>query len=266
MEALYHESKPRAPCCCFLSMGSDPTPQIEALAKRMRTNCKAISMGQGQEVHARALLAEFMQSGGCVLLQNCHLGLEFMVELLDIILDAENPHPSFRLFMTTEVHNKFPISLLQICIKFTNDPPQGVRAGLKRTYTSLPPDTLEYTNASQWRPMLYAISFFHSVVQERRKFGALGMNVFSNLKYLCVSKQFWFAILYCAFVSTLLYIGWNIPYEFNWADWAACVQYFQQHLDEIDPKKGVSWVTIRYMVGEVHYGGRVTGNLIIQFP
>jgi dynein heavy chain len=155
-------------------MGSDPTTQIEALAKRVRLQCKAISMGQGQEVHARALLSHFMQDGGWVLLQNCHLGLEFMVELIDIILEAENPHPTFRLWMTTEVHPKFPIALLQICIKFTNDPPQGVRAGLKRTYTSLPPDTLEYTNAHQWRPMLYAISFMHSVVQERRKFGALG--------------------------------------------------------------------------------------------
>ena len=158
-------------------MGSDPSPQIEAMAKRMRTPCKAISMGQGQEVHARALLSEFMTGGGCVLLQNCHLGLEFMSELLGIILEAENVNPTFRLWMTTEVHCKFPISLLQICIKFTNDPPQGVKAGLKRTYTSLQPDTLEYTNAPQWRPMLYAISFLHSVVQERRKFGALGTPV-----------------------------------------------------------------------------------------
>ena len=47
--------------------------------------CSAISMGQGQEVHARRLVSQSMQEGHWVLLQNCHLGLDYMDELLSTV-------------------------------------------------------------------------------------------------------------------------------------------------------------------------------------
>ena len=38
-----------------------------------------------------------------------------MDELLDTVVDAEQVHDSFRLWMTTEEHVHFPIGLLQVC-------------------------------------------------------------------------------------------------------------------------------------------------------
>ncbi|KAL3286856.1 hypothetical protein HHI36_001344 [Cryptolaemus montrouzieri] len=127
-----------------------------------------------------------------------------MQEILVLFLELEKGgtfNKNFRLWLTTEEHEKFPISLLQMCIKFTNEAPSGIRAGLTRTYISMNQDMLDYSDSKQYIPLIYAISFLHTIVQERRKFGPL---------------------------------GWNIPYEFNSADW--------------------------YMLGEVHYGGRVTDD------
>ncbi|BES88501.1 dynein heavy chain [Nesidiocoris tenuis] len=125
LEDLYKESKPKTPMICFLTMGADPTTAIEALAKRLEFGLGAISMGQGQEVHARVMMKSSMEEGKWLLLQNCHLGIQYMHEVFDTITTTKVVNEGFRLWITTEPTPAFPISVLHISHKFTNDPPQG---------------------------------------------------------------------------------------------------------------------------------------------
>lgn len=60
LEKMWEESDPRTPLICFLSMGSDPTDSIIALGKKLKIETRYVSMGQGQEVHARKLLQQTM--------------------------------------------------------------------------------------------------------------------------------------------------------------------------------------------------------------
>lgn len=60
LERMWEDSDPRTPLICFLSMGSDPTDSIIALGKRLKIETRYVSMGQGQEVHARKLLQQTM--------------------------------------------------------------------------------------------------------------------------------------------------------------------------------------------------------------
>ena len=227
LETLAEEADSQTPLVCLLSTGSDPASQIETIARNRMQEYRQISMGQGQEDLARRMLAESLLNGYWLMLQNCHLCVEFCSEVMQTLLDTTDIHHHFRLWVTSEVHQDFPIGLLQMSIKFTNEAPSGVKSSLKRRFAELPPDTLDYSNHSAWPALLYGVAFLHAVVQERGKFGT---------------------------------IGWNNPYEFNRADFYSSTQFIMNHLDELEPKRGISWDTVQYMLSEIQYGGKITDD------
>ena len=227
MEQTWRETTPWTPVICLLSAGADPTKLVEELAKRKKIKMNGVSMGQGQEIIARKLISAATQDGTWVLLQNTHLGLGYLTEVESFLTKTKNLHEDFRLWITAEPHPQFPIGLLQMSIKLTNEAPVGMRAGLRNSYAWVSQDMLDTVGRYEWRQMLFVMCYMHSVVQERRKFGP---------------------------------IGWNIRYEFNQSDLSACVQFLQNHLTEMDAKKLASptWPTVTYMISQIQYGGRIT--------
>lgn len=80
------------PCCS----GSDPTKLIEDLAKRKKIKTLRVSMGQGQEIIADKLLTAAAADGHWLLLQNTHLGLNYLTELEGRLSKADDLHEDFR--------------------------------------------------------------------------------------------------------------------------------------------------------------------------
>jgi dynein heavy chain len=229
IESIFEGMTSTTPVIFLLSTGADPTDSIEGLARKRKLQSPAvISMGEGQDEYAIKAMLAGAANGSWVLLQNCELGLDLMVKMEDFLAKlSEGMDPNFRLFITALPDEAFPLGLLQMSTKVTNEPPAGLKAGVLKSYTVLvDQDRLERVDqgAAQWRQLLFALCFMHSTVQERRKFGSL---------------------------------GWGIPYEYNNGDLTACILFLEKHLYN----GTISWPTLQYMVCEAQYGGKITDSL-----
>lgn len=240
LAASFKDSAPNVPIIFVLSTGADPTMYLFNLAKELGVfeRLKMISLGQGQGPIAEGLISAGREGGDWVCLQNCHLASSWMPELEKILESHQTMklHDDFRLWLTSMPSKIFPASVLQSGIKLTNEPPKGLRANLKRTYEDMPENEFLYFDSKAessddldsenkivpWKKLLFGLCFFHAVIQERRKYGP---------------------------------IGWNIRYEWNQSDLLTAQANLRMYLEE---QAKVPYETLRYVVGEVNYGGRVT--------
>lgn len=218
-----------SPLIFVLSPGSDPMSALMAFAEEMRMAKKlqSISLGQGQGVIAERMLETAMQKGTWVLLQNCHLCISWMPELERLCeeISVDKVHKDFRLWLTSMPDKHFPVAVLQNGVKMTNEPPKGLRANLKSTYYRLDDDKLNVTEKPvAYRKLLFGLSFFHAIIIERKKFGAL---------------------------------GWNIPYEFNESDLAICKSQLEMFLDQYE---AIPYEVLNILTSYINYGGRVTDD------
>ncbi|TGZ71294.1 hypothetical protein CRM22_002727 [Opisthorchis felineus] len=220
-------TNPTIPIVLIVQPGSDPQTQLANLAQQLEfghTRIKYLSMGQGQEPHAENLFVQCAARGNWLLLQNCHLLIRFIPTLEKLLDDLTKPHPDFRLWMTTEMVNNFPIGMLQRSYKVVMEPPSGLKQNLAAGVSKLSHEQFVSCAHPNYRPCLFTLIFLHAVLQERRRYGKL---------------------------------GWNVSYDFADSDFQVSLRILQISLAKSEEKKTeISWDTIKYLIGEVMYGGR----------
>eukprot|EP00698_Gefionella_okellyi_P019038 TRINITY_DN5781_c1_g2_i1.p1 TRINITY_DN5781_c1_g2~~TRINITY_DN5781_c1_g2_i1.p1 ORF type:complete len:3148 (-),score=914.00 TRINITY_DN5781_c1_g2_i1:20-9082(-) len=225
LQRLYEEeTRAEEPILLIATAGADPTNEVVEVANKVvgRENYDQVAMGQGQQDVALRLLLEAARNGRWLVLKNLHLVTSWL-PTLEKELNALRPHKNFRLWLTTEPHNKFTSILLQSSLKVTFEAPPGVKRNLQRTYESWQPKDIS-SGTPLRAQLLFALAWFHAIVQERR---------------------------------TYMPQGWTKFYEFSFGDARAGADV----IDRVTAGGAVpDWPTIHGLLENAIYGGRVDNN------
>ena len=76
------------------------------------------------------------------------LRMENLVQ--NLIEDPSNINSKFRLFLSSMPSKSFPSFVLQNSLKVTNEPPKGLRANMKRSFTDINNDFFENNGNFQY--------------------------------------------------------------------------------------------------------------------
>ncbi|ETO04867.1 dynein heavy chain, cytosolic [Reticulomyxa filosa] len=218
---------------------------LQRLAKQLNRDIRMVPLESGQTKTGTSVLQSALTSGHWVYLANCHLSITWMSDLEQLIesyctaKNASKPHPDFRLWLSSKPNPQFPVSILQRSLKITIEPPSGLKMNMKRLYDSSYTNmfnknilviyhtglSLQHCNQVHFRKLLFGLTWFHSLLLERRKFGSL---------------------------------GWNAPYNFLDSDFQTSLSILSLYLNKY---KETPWDAIKYLIGDINYGGRVTNAM-----
>jgi dynein heavy chain len=227
------------PIFFVLFPGVDPTPEVEVIGKMNGKTLSDgtfinISMGQGQEEYAIKTLKEAGKSGNWVMFQNVHLMVAWMKVFeknFEEVID-DDPHADFRCFISSEPPPMpqmeiIPESILQNALKVANEAPTDLKSNIRRAMSKFDEAYYEKSKShkhTEFKAILFGLCMFHSLILGRKKFGSQ---------------------------------GWSRNYNFNDGDLTICGDILHNYLANYEK---VPYADLRYLYGEVMYGGHITDN------
>ena len=214
----------KTPIIIILKQGVDPLRLIQKIAKthEMDEKIDIVSLGKGQGEKAQKLIEQAIPEGRWVILQNCHLAKSWMQSLEDIIVNLEKKN----------INENFKLVITSMPCEYFS---VGILhrclkialeppSGIKSNILRAIPIVSSDKKNDEVNKILMNLCVFHAIVQERNKFGSL---------------------------------GWNIRYDFNESDLEISSSMIYILADE----DNIPWDALKFIIGEVNYGGRVTDEL-----
>lgn len=214
------ETDPETPILFITSLGSDPSKELDEFAIKQVGPERFIqlSMGGGQNEIALKLLEECAAQGKWLFFKNLHLVPGFLVTLEKTFRKVEKDK-NFKLWLTSEEQNQFPIIFLENCFKVSYESPPGLKLNVQRVYLTLNNQEFKSYSPEKAR-LIYLLAYFHAILQERR-----------------------------------IYIpqGWSKYYEFSSSDFkAGCLA-----IETIINQNVVDWPGLFGLMENAIYGGRI---------
>jgi len=233
-DVVFEQSTAYTPIVFVLSPGADPQGDIMMLADRhgfSGNKFKYLALGQGQGPEAEAFMKLGKTKGYWILLQNCHLLLSWLGYVEGFLQDLETnePHEDFRLWLTTDPSDKFPLGIIQRALKVVTEPPDGLKLNMMNVWANVSQEMLDECAHEAFQPLVFSLSFLHAVVLERRKYGK---------------------------------IGWNVQYDFSISDFTISRRLMSLYLNKAyeNGDEQIPWNSLKFLVGDAMYGGRVSDD------
>ena len=231
-DIIEQESSCHSPIMLCSRNGFDASSKIDQIAKDKKDGTfkyQSLAMGseEGYQL-AEKYITSASKKGTWVLLRNVHLCPSYMIQL-EKKLHSLKSNSNFRLFLTAEINNNIPTSLLRISQTFVYEPPAGIKASLSRSMSTITDERMNAAPAERSR-LYFLLTWFHATVIER-------------LQYVPV--------------------GWSKSYEFSETDLNCAFSSFDGWIDSIskgrshiDPNE-IPWDALHAMLGQSLYGGRI---------
>lgn len=104
---------------------------------------------------------------------------------------------------------------MQSAIKIANEPPTDIKANMRVALATIGESMFEGSAKPQFKPIVFALAFFHALVLGRRRFGTL---------------------------------GFSRAYPFSSGDFGVCAHVVQNY---VEAKDTVPWSDLRYIIGDI---------------